>query len=79
MYRFQVNGTLLPSVLPFMSGLVTMMRLLMSGCFLQPAGIIIERVGHAAPLAAVADLALGIKLTEVFTADSLVGHHCFPP
>ena len=45
----------------------------------QPAGIIIERVGHAAPLAAVADLALGIELTEVFTADSLVGHHCFPP
>ena len=45
----------------------------------QPAGIVIECVGHAAPLAAVADLALGIKLTEVFTADSLVGHHCFPP
>ena len=45
----------------------------------QPAGIVIERVGHTAPFAAVADLALGIELTEVFTADSLVGHHCFPP
>ena len=45
----------------------------------QPAGIIIERVGHAAPLAAVAHLSLSVELAEIFAADSLVGHHCFPP
>ena len=45
----------------------------------EPAGVIIERVDNAAPLAAVPDLAFGVELTEILTADSLVAHHLSPP
>ena len=45
----------------------------------QPAAVIIERVLDAAPLAAVAYLSFSVELAEIFAANSLVGHHCFPP
>ena len=46
----------------------------------QPSGVIIKGIGNTTPFtAASVALALKVIFPEILTADSLVGHYCFPP
>ena len=47
---------------------------------IQPSGVIIKGIGNTTPFtAASVALALKVIFSEILTADSLVGHYCFPP